>query len=57
MNSQQIKDNVQEYYGAIAVNGGSCCASDACCEPAGQSAQVALFASPPTRPSPRRIWG
>lgn len=45
MNSQQIKDNVQEYYGAIAVNGGSCCASDACCEPAGQRAQVTLFAS------------
>lgn len=46
MNSQQIKDNVQAYYGAIAVSGGSCCTSDACCEPASQSAPVALFASP-----------
>jgi len=46
MNSQQIKDNVQEYYGAIAVSGGSCCETSDCCGPAGQSAPLTLFASP-----------
>ncbi|MCB0205901.1 MAG: arsenite methyltransferase [Anaerolineae bacterium] len=40
MNSQQIKKNVQEYYGEIAVSGGSCC------EPVGQSAPLTFFASP-----------
>ncbi|MEZ4771407.1 MAG: arsenite methyltransferase [Caldilineales bacterium] len=46
MNAQQIKDNVQEYYGAIAVSGGSCCEPGGCCEPAGSSAPLTLFASP-----------
>lgn len=46
MNSQQIKNNVQEYYGAIAVSGGSCCETSDCCAPAGQSAPLILFASP-----------
>ncbi len=46
MNSQQIKDNVQEYYGAIAVSGGSCCETTSCCGPTGQSAPLTLFASP-----------
>lgn len=46
MDPQKIKNDVQAYYGAIAVNGGSCCETDNCCAPAGQSALVTLFASP-----------